>query len=109
MNEYLQKLLNFLAVNDFPTLAERIRQLNWLEVIKNPVFWVTVVPITVALLWKKKYKFLTAIASLGAFVVLLQFTLPPMGDKIPLHDLVIFCGGAFGLIVLNLYLLFIRE
>jgi hypothetical protein len=109
MNEYLQRAYNFLVVNDFPTLLESIRQLKWGEVVRNPVVWLIVTPIVVALVWKKRFKLMVAFASFAALILLLQFTLPPAGDKIPLNDLVIFCGGALGLVLLNLYLLLVRE
>jgi hypothetical protein len=109
MNEFLQRAYNFLVVNDFQTILEAIRQMNWGNVVKDPIAWLIVAPIVVTLIWKKCIKTMTAMASLVAFIVLLQYTLPPMGDKIPLHDLVIFCGGAFGLVLLNLYLLLVKE
>jgi hypothetical protein len=109
MKEFLQKIYNFLVVNDFPTLLESIRQIKWADFIKNPLAWLIILPITVALVWTKRFKIIAAIASFAAFLLLLQNTLPPMGDKIPLNDLVIFCGGAFGLVFFNLYIFIIKE
>jgi Na+/citrate or Na+/malate symporter len=109
MNDLLQRAFNFLAVNDFPTLLESIRKMTWGGLVRNPLAWLVVLPIVIALVWTKSIKLITVLVSLILFICLLQFTLPPMGDKIPLHDLLIFCGGAMALILLNLYLLFIRE
>jgi hypothetical protein len=109
MKEYWQKFCNFLSTNDFPTLLESIRKIKWGEFIKSPVAWLVILPIIIVLLWTKSFKIIGALASFAAFLLLLQYTLPPMGDKIPLHDLVIFCGGAFGLVFFNLYIFFIKE
>lgn len=116
MNGFLQRvydfphqLYNFLVVNDFQTLLETIRQMNWGNVVKDPITWLIVAPIAITLVWKKCFKIMTAMASFVAFILLLQYTLPPMGDKIPLHDLVIFCGGAFGLVLFNLYIFLVKD
>lgn len=109
MNEFLQRAYNFLVVNDFPTLLESIRQMNWANVVKDPVTWLIAAPIVTVLVWKKCFKLMTGMASFVAFILLLQYTLPPMGGKIALNDLVIFCGGAFGLVLFNLYILLVKD
>lgn len=109
MNEFLQRMFNFFVVNDFPTLLESIRHMKWGDVAKTPLLWLIGIPVLIALLWTKSYKLITALASLAALVVLLHYTLPPAGDKIPLHDLVIFSVGALALALLNLYLFFVRD
>ncbi len=109
MKEYLLRMYDFLAANDFPTLMESIRQLDWRVVLKSGYTWLIAAPILIFILWTKRFKILIAFASLAGFLLLLQYTLPPAGEKIPLNDLLVFIGGSMGLVGLNLYLLFIRE
>ncbi|MEN6440975.1 MAG: hypothetical protein ABFD97_20600 [Syntrophobacter sp.] len=109
MKEYLLRMYDFLAAHDFPTLMESMRQLDWRVVLKSGYTWLIALPIVVFVLWTKRFKILIALASMAGFLLLLQYTLPPTGEKIPLHDLLTFLGGSVALIGLNLYLLFIKE
>ena len=109
MKELLNRIYDFLASHDFPTLLEAIRKLEWSQVAISVYTWLIVLPLLIYLLWTKKYKIITAIVSFFLFLLLIQKTLAPAGEALSLHDLLIFLSGAVVLIGLNLYLLFVRE
>ncbi len=109
MQNLFHRFIDFLAANDFLTLMESVRQLDWHNALKSGYTWLIVFPILVAIVWTKRFKFLLAMVSLVLFVVLLQYTLPPPDKKIMLDDLVTFLGGTFALVAANIYFLFIRE
>jgi len=109
MKEFLNRIYDFLATHDFPTLLGAIHDLEWRQVGRSAYTWLIVLPLLIYLLWTKKYKLITAIASFLLFLVLLQNTLSPAGDTLSLHDLLIFLAGASALVGLNLYMLFIRQ
>ncbi|MCE5334189.1 MAG: hypothetical protein LLG06_06335 [Desulfobacteraceae bacterium] len=109
MKEYLQRILNFLAENDFQKLLESVRGLNWIDVVQSLYFWLIGVPIIIALLWRKKTKTLVALVTAVLFVILIQYTLGAPGEQMPLKDLLAFFGGAVALIGIYLYFLFIRD
>ncbi len=109
MKEVLNQIYDFLRSHDFPTLLEAIRKLEWSQVAKSPYAWFIIVPILTYLLWTKKYKTVTAIASFFLFLVLMQKTLASAGATLSLEDLLTFLSGAVVLVGLNLYLIFIRQ
>jgi uncharacterized membrane protein len=109
MQNLFKPVIDFLAANDFPTLMESIRQLQWSDVLKSIYTWLIFIPPLTAIVWTKRFKFLLTLASLVIFVVLLQYTLPPPDKKIMLDDLVEFLGGTFVLVATNIYFLIIRE
>ncbi|MFZ2446568.1 MAG: hypothetical protein WAW37_09430 [Syntrophobacteraceae bacterium] len=109
MKEYLLRAWDFLVTHDFPTMLEAIRQLRWGDILRNAYTWLVVLPVLVALLWTKSIKILVALLSLVAFLLLIQYTLPPAGDKIPLSDILTFLGGFAALAAINLYFIFIRD
>lgn len=109
MKEYLLRAYDFLAAHDFQTLMESMRQLDWHQVLKSGYTWLIVLPIMITIFWTRRFKILIALGSMVGFLLLLQYTLPPAGEQIPLHDLLTFLGGSVALVGLNLYILFIRE
>jgi hypothetical protein len=109
VNNLLQQAYDFLVVNDFPTLMELIRNLEWGVVLKSGYTWLILFPILAAIVWSKRFKFLVALASLVIFVMVLQYTLPPPDKKIMLEDLLVFLGGTFALLSANIYFIFIRD
>ena len=109
MKELFNSIYNFLAVNDFPTLLESSRKLEWSQVARSPYTWLIALPIVIFLLWTKKFKIVIAIASFFLFLLLVQQYLPASGENLSLHNLLIFLLGALALIGLNFYLLFVRE
>ena len=109
MKEYPLRVWNFFVTHDFPTLLEAIRQLQWSDVLRSAYTWLIVLPILAALFWTKSIKILVALVSLVAFLLLLQYTLPPASDKMALSDLLTFLGGFAAIAAINLYFIFIRE
>ena len=109
MKEFFLRIYDFLVANDFPTLVESLREMEWSHVLRSAYTWLISLPILIFLLWTKRFKVLIALASLGVFVVLLQSTLPPAGEKIPLNDLLTFLGGSFVLVMVNLYFILVRD
>ena len=109
MKGLLNHIWDFLAANDFPTVMAALRKLQWIQVARSIYTWFIILPVLTYLLWTKKYKIITAIASFFLFLLLIQRTLSPSGETLSLPDLLIFLSGAVALIGLNLYLLFIRE
>ena len=61
------------------------------------------------LLWKRKFRLILALFSLGLFIYLLPFVLPQGNDYVPLRKLVIFAVVTLVLVVINLYFLLIRR
>ena len=109
VREVLNHIYDFLAAHDFPAILGAIHELQWNQVARSAYTWLIVLPLLIYLLWTKKYKILTAAVSFFLFLVLIQRTLSPAGDTLPLRDLLIFLSGAVALVGLNLYLLFIRQ
>jgi hypothetical protein len=109
LKELWDQFADFFAKNDFQSLLEMIRQVEWKEVLRNFYVWATAVPILAFILITKKIRLLVFIISLGLFVVLLQIVLPEKGQQLPLLSLLQFIGGVFVLVVVNLYFLFMRE
>ena len=109
MKGLLSSIYDFLATHDFLTLLEAFRKLEWSQAAKSAYAWLIILPLLIYLLWTKKYKIITAIASFFLFLLLIQKTLSPAGETLSLPDLLTFLSGAVALIGLNLYLLFIRE
>lgn len=109
MKEFLESIYNFFVVNDFPTLLESIRGLEWKDVVRNAYVWLIGLPIIVILAWRKKTKVFVALLSFILFLVLIQHTLAPPGVQMPLKDLLTFFAGAMVIIGINVYFLFIRD
>lgn len=109
VKEYLLRIYDFFAVHDFPTLMESIRELNWGDIAGSIYTWLIAVPFLAFLAWTKRYKIIIAGISLGLLLLLLQRTLPPPGENIPLPDILLFIGGTFMLVVVNLYFLFMKD
>ncbi|MGA3117878.1 MAG: hypothetical protein ABSF90_26025 [Syntrophobacteraceae bacterium] len=109
MKQLFNSIYDFLAANDFPTLLEACRKLEWSQLARSAYTWLIVLPILIFLLWTKKFKILIAIASFFLFLLLLQKTMTHAGETLSLQDLLIFLSGAVALIGLNLYLFLVRE
>jgi hypothetical protein len=109
VSEILHRISDFLATWDFPTILEAIRKLEWGQVARSAYTWLIGVPILIFLLWTKRTKVLIAISSFFLFLLLIQRTIPPAGEMLSLHDLLIFVAGAVALIGFNFYFLFVRQ
>lgn len=109
MKEIQAQIYHFLATNDLPTLLRQIGKVDPAVVAKSIYTWLVVAPICIYLLWTKKFKAITALVSLFLFFLLIQKTLVQSGDRMNLHNVLVFIAGTVGLISLNLYLLFVRE
>jgi hypothetical protein len=105
----MNRIHDFLAANDFLTLLEAMRKVEWSQIARSAYTWLIILPVLTYLLWTKKFKILIAIASFFLFLLLLQKTLSSPGETLSLQDLLIFVSGTVALIGLNLYLLFVRE
>lgn len=109
MKGLLNSIYDFVKDHDFLTVVAAFRKLEWSQMAKSAYTWFIILPLLTYLLWTKKYKIITAIASFFLFLLLIQKTLSPSGGTLSLPDLLIFLSGAVVLVGLNLYLLFIRE
>ena len=109
MKEILQHIYDFLASNDSGVLLQRFRDLEWSQAARSIYTWLVIAPLLTFLLWTKKFKIITAIASFFLFLLLVQRTFSPSMETLRLHDLLVFLSGAVALVGLNIYLLFIRE
>ena len=105
----LHRIHDFLAANDFPSLLEAIRKLEWSHVTGSAYTWLIVLPILIYLFWTKKFKIISALVSLFLFLLLIQKTLSPVGETLSLHDLLIFLSGTVALVGINFYLIFVRQ
>lgn len=109
ITDYWKSFVEFLSVYKTEKISEVIRSLDWQEVIRNPVVWVVTLSLLGVVVWKRQFKILVLVASVVVFVVLLQFTLPPAGQSIPLESLLKFVGGTMLLLAVNVYFLIIRN
>lgn len=109
MKEYWDRLVKFFVSWDFPTILNAIRQLDAKEVIRNPIVWLVGIPILGLLIWKRQFRIMLAIGSFIAFLFLAQATISPPGETMALKDILTFVGGTLGLLVLNLYFLFVSD
>jgi hypothetical protein len=107
--KYLDKIYNFLATNDFPTLLASMRELDWDRVLKSGYTWLVVLPVLGALIWTKSIKTIVALVSVFLFLLLVQHTLSPAKEALQLNDLLTFIGGAAALVGVNIYFSFIRQ
>ncbi len=109
MKEFMHSVSNFFVTNDFPTLLEYVRGMEWNVILRSVYTWMIVIPVFGLLVWTKSIKTIVSVVSLGLFVVLLKTSLAPAGEAMPLHDLLMFMLGTFGLAAVNLYFIFIRQ
>jgi hypothetical protein len=109
VKELVNNIYDFLAAHDFPTLVEAMSKIEWSQVARSPYTWFIILPLLTYLIWTKKYKTITALASLFLFLLLVQRTLQSAGETLSLDNLLIFVSGTVALIGLNLYLVFVRE
>ncbi len=109
MSEFFQRIFEYLKANDFPTILESIRQLEWSVVSRSIYTWMIALPIIIFLVWRKKVKTIVFLATSILFILLLQTTLSPPGESLPLEDLLKFLGGAVVLLGVNFYMIFIRD
>ena len=105
---FWEKAINFLAIYDSQKLAELIHDLDWQQLLHNPLFWLSATPLLGFLIWKRHFHFLLLMLSLVLLTVLVLNTLPPAGEPIPLNKIVTFIGGSVALVALNLYFLIVR-
>ncbi|NLI82680.1 MAG: hypothetical protein GX443_13475 [Deltaproteobacteria bacterium] len=104
-----ERFTKFLSEYDSHALSEAIRNLDWGAAVSDPVTWLIVLPPLVFCVFKKALRFLLLMGSLVALVFLLQHTMPPSGQSMPLNKLLEFIGGSLVLVVLNLYFLFMKS
>ncbi len=109
MREYWDRLVQFLSQNDLPTLVRSLRDVDWAETTRSPVFWMVTLLVLVVLVWRKLIRLIIFMASVWAFLMLLPYVIPPEEGAIPLRDLLVFVGGTLMLVVINLYVFFMRE
>ena len=109
IKEMWGKLGVFLTEYDIQKISEVVRQLDWREQLSNPVVWVVGIAIVVLTIWKRKISLLIMAGSFVLFMLLLQNTLPPPGQSIPLNKVLEFLGGSVLLLAVNVYFLILRE
>jgi hypothetical protein len=103
-----EKFINFIKENDINTVMELVRQLDWGQILRNPLTWVITLALIGWIIWKKQYKLIILAVSGIAFMFLLQYSLPPSGEKIEFSSLLTFLGGSVVIIGLNLYIFLIK-
>jgi hypothetical protein len=108
VSHYWDRFINFLTHYDMETVTDLIRNLDWAKILHTPLFWIVAIPVFCWVIWKRYFRLLLLVASTCLFLILVQQTLPPSGDAIPLDRLLVFVGGCVVLIGLNFYFLFIR-
>jgi hypothetical protein len=104
-----QRVVHFLAEHDIHKIGHLIRQMDWQAQLRNPELYLVSLPLLALLLWKRKFRLLLALFSLGLFMYLLPFVLPQGNDYMPLRKLVFFAVITLVLVVINLYFLLIRR
>lgn len=109
LKEYWDGFVKFLVEYDTQKVLEVLRELDWKELAGNPLLWLIGGGTLILMLWKRMIRLMIFMASLAAFLVLLQQTLPSPGQAMDLNNLLLFIGGTIGLLVVNLYFIFIRE
>ena len=109
LEQYWKSFVDFLAEYKTEKISSVIRNLDWQELIRSPIVWVVTLSILGLIVWKQQFKLLILMASAVAFVVLLQFTMPPAGQSIQLTSLLQFAGGTMALLGINVYFLIIRN
>ncbi len=101
-------IVEFVKTYDSYKVMEIVHDLKWEEVAANPYVWLFGVPSVGYLVFKRRFKTLILLSSMGAFLYLLKITLPASGEAIPFEKLMTFIGGCVVLLALNLYFLLIR-
>ena len=109
MSEYWNALTDFITKNDFRAVMEKAQHFDWAVILKSFYFWLITLPILGYLLKTRKWRILIFMVTFGLFLVLVKNVIPPPGQAIPLHSVLVFIGGALGLVVINIYFLFMRD
>jgi len=109
LKDYWNGFVGFLTEYDAMTIAEKIRQVDFNDLLTNPLFWLVGITLLALAVWRKQIKTMVFAASLVAFFFLLQNTLPAGGKGLSLEALLKFGGGTLALIGVNFYFLLIRE
>jgi hypothetical protein len=105
----VQRVVNFIAEHDIEKVVLLIRQMDWQAHLHNPKVYLFSLPLLGFLLWKRKFRHLLALFSLGIFIYLLPFVLPQGSEYLPLRKLLIFAVVTLALVLVNLYFLLIRR
>jgi hypothetical protein len=103
------QFVHFLSEYDVQKIAEALHQLDWRAQLTNPVTWIVGLPLLAFIIWKRKVNLLILCCSFVAFIYLLQNTLPPTGESVPLNKLLEFLGGSVVLLAVNIYFMILRE
>lgn len=109
LQEYWKSFVEFLTEYKIEKVSEVVQNLDWKEIIRNPLVWIITLSLMGLIIWKQQFKLLLVLASFVAFVFLIQVALPPGGQSIPLSSLLKFVGGTMALIGINVYFLIIRS
>ena len=109
MKEALTQIQNFLTSQNLPTVMKELEKGGLNVLMKSAYTWMIVAPLSIYLLWTRKFKAIIFIVSLFLLVLLAQKTLAQSGDQIELPNVLMFVLGTAALAGLNFYLLFVRE
>lgn len=109
MKDMWTAVVAFLKEYNMTKAGEALRNVEWVKLLHEPLFWLAVVLFLGWVVWKKAVRSLLVACSVVAFVVLLHYTLPPAGEAFSLSKLLPFAGGCLGLLALNIYFLVIRN
>lgn len=104
-----ERIVTFFKEYDVHKLTEALQNLNWMEVLKSPFFWLGAVLFGAWIVWKKQYKLLLLPFSFVAFSYLFRYSLPTSGQEVGLEQLLKFLGGAIVIVGVNIYFFFIHE
>jgi hypothetical protein len=101
--------VQFLSEYNVEKIVQAIQQLDWHALLTNPVAWMIAIPLLIFIIWKRRLNLLILFCSFIVFAYLLQNTLPPAGESVPLNKLLEFLGGSVVLLAVNIYFLILRE
>ncbi|SMC22382.1 hypothetical protein SAMN02746041_01417 [Desulfacinum hydrothermale DSM 13146] len=109
MGRYWEAFVQFLKEYSMTKAGEALRNVDWAQVLHQPVFWIAATLFLGWVVWKKAFKSLLVVCSAVGFILLLQHTLPPAGQPLTLEKLVPFAVGCLGILAVNVYFLIIRS
>jgi hypothetical protein len=104
-----ENVKKFLLEYDLVKIQETVRNLDWGKVLSTPEVWFVAVPLLGYMVWKRMFRMMLLMASMGVFVAMLPHVMPAGNEALPMQKLLLFLGVTLALVLANLYFLFIRR
>jgi hypothetical protein len=108
LEDFWQNITEFFKTYDVKTIAKLFKDLDWVKVGQNPLTWLAAAVFSAFVIWKKQFRLVLLLASIVAFMLLAQSSLPEAGQHMPLEKVVTFIGGSMAIVGVNLYFFFVR-